>query len=492
MTTQERPISDLEAIEAALADPAVSHIVEIVLSRRGDGFRAASHTGSVEFRVDPDGVHIDAVTGVDPIADTDPDRFVGHLDEIDGEHPDATTNSYPYAHDQIAQFFSSPEAPDLYVSRTASHHAGGNIGDHGNLGVVQARAPFIAAGPGVRPQGLVDGHGRMVDVAPTVAALAGVARTRGLDRWGAPIDGVLLKRQDGRVLDDLLDGIATDRVVVFLWDGLNANQLYAAIDEGDAPVAAGLLKRGVGLRSGLFASLPTLTLANHNTAVTGVHPGHSGILHNTWYDRATRTVHDLLDVQQMMHSRDHLSPHIETLHEAIKRSFPDAWTGTTYEFCDRGADASSFADMAAGRRVPFPRRTDEFDRDDWFEASDHYRFMSNVDECSLRMAVDQWTSDDHSLPRFGWYSFALTDEASHEAGPHHDEARAAIRDTDRRTGKVLRAIEEAGVLEDVTVLIIADHGMQTNDPTNDGNYGDALASTGIDHLDVGNGMIYLT
>ncbi|HUW02701.1 MAG TPA: alkaline phosphatase family protein [Acidimicrobiales bacterium] len=485
-------ISDLEAVEAALTDSALSHVVEIVLSKRGEGLRAASHTGSVDFRVDPEGVHIDAVSGTDPIADTDPDRFVGHVDEIEGEHPDATTTSYPYAHDQIAQFFGSPQAPDLYVSRTASHHAGGNIGDHGNLGVVQARAPFIAAGPGVRAQGMIDGHARMVDVAPTVAALAGVARTQGVDRWGAPTDDLLLKRQDGTVLDELLDGSTAARVVVFLWDGLNANQLHAAIDEGDAPVAAGLLAQGVGLRSGLFASLPTLTLANHNTAATGVHPGHSGILHNTWYDRASRRVHDLLDVKQMIHSRDHLSPHVETLHEAIKRTFPDAWTGTTYEFCDRGADASSFADMAAGRRVPFPRRSDEFDRDDWFEQSEHYRFMSCVDECSVRMAVDHWTGTDHPTPRFGWYSFALTDEASHEAGPHHAEARAAIRDTDRRTGRVLQAIAEAGALADTAVLLIADHGMQTNDPANNGSYADALASTGIDHLDIGNGMIYLT
>ncbi len=485
-------MSDLFALEAALCDPAVSHMVEIVLSRDGDRLRAASHLGSVDFRVDRDGVHLDSVTGVDPIADTDPDRFVGHLDEIAHEHPDSGTTSYPYAHDQIAQFFDAPHAPDLSVSRTASHHAGGNVGDHGNLGVVQARAPFIAAGPGVRQRGLVDGHARMVDVAPTVARLAGVAPTTGIDRWGEPATDLLLKRQDGRVLDELLDGATAERVVVFLWDGLNANQLHAAIDDGDAPVAAGLLDRGVGLRSGLFASLPTLTLANHNTAVTGAHPGHSGILHNTWYDRQTRTVHDLLDLEQMVRSRDHLSPAVETLHEAVKRTFPDAWTGTTYEFCDRGADASTFADLADRRHVPFPRETEVFDRDDWFDESLHYRFMSCVDECSVRMAVDHWTSEEHPLPRFGWYAFALTDEASHERGPHHDEARAAVRDTDRRTGRVLRAIEEAGALEDTAIVILADHGMQTNDPANDGTYAPALAATGIDHLDIGNGMIYLT
>ena len=37
-----------------------------------------------------------------------------------------------------------------------------------------------------------------------------------------------------------------------------------------------------------MASLPTVTLANHTSILTGAHPGHHGILHNAWYDRAHR------------------------------------------------------------------------------------------------------------------------------------------------------------------------------------------------------------
>ncbi len=45
-----------------------------------------------------------------------------------------------------------------------------------------------------------------------------------------------------------------------------------------------------------MASLPTATLANHTTAITGAHPGHSGVLHNAWVDRAPRVHVDLLDL----------------------------------------------------------------------------------------------------------------------------------------------------------------------------------------------------
>ena len=38
---------------------------------------------------------------------------------------------------------------------------------------------------------------------------------------------------------------------------------------------------------GAMASLPSVTLANHTTILTGAHPGHHGVLHNAWFDRST-------------------------------------------------------------------------------------------------------------------------------------------------------------------------------------------------------------
>ena len=52
---------------------------------------------------------------------------------------------------------------------------GGHRGEHGSLGIVQARAPFVIAGKGVRADGLVPRSARLVDVAPTVLHLLGAA-----------------------------------------------------------------------------------------------------------------------------------------------------------------------------------------------------------------------------------------------------------------------------------------------------------------------------
>ena len=63
-----------------------------------------------------------------------------------------------------------------------------------------------------------------------------------------------------------------------------------------------------------------------------------------------------------------------------------------------------------------------------------------------------------------WVNFTLTDSAMHEGGPHSEIAAASIRDCDARLGEVLAAIERAGAFDDTAFVLVADHGMEENDP----------------------------
>ncbi len=113
--------------------------------------------------------------------------------------------------------------------------------------------------------------------------------------------------------------------------------------------------------------------------------------------------------------------------------------------------------------------------------------MCRVDESALRCALDFW-ADDHPVPRFAFCSFALTDSAGHEGGPHSDEVRAAVRESDERLGRLLGAVERRGVLDRTAVVLVADHGMQrTGEATDD--LGDALA--GLDHVAVDGMFLYV-
>lgn len=491
--------SALEEMEALLVGDDWAREVDMVLSMPGPGtYRVSSSTGSVTFERRAEGEHwayeTVAASGVDPIADDATDRFVGHDHERDSRFPTGADNAYPYALEHISQFFDAPHAPDLVIQHTASHHFDDHLGQHGSLGAVQARAPFIAAGPGVRALGTVDRHTRVVNVAPTVAALLGLEHhPEGRGPTGTRRADAFLARQDGDVEWAVLDGTHPDHVMVILLDGCNANLLYDAIARGEAPHMAGLAAAGTSYRHGAVSSLPTATLANHTTATVGAHPGHTGVLHNTWHDRGNGETPDLLSLEQMFTAMRHLDPSVETIHEAIHRCRPDAFTAATFEFCDRGADHSSFGLIRNGRRPDFPSRAEIHHMDAAAgERSELYAWMSSVDHLSTNEMVDIWQRvDGNPLPTLSWLGLAVTDEAGHVGGPHSELARASVRDSDARVGAVLEAIESAGVLERTAFLVIADHGMEQNDPGNDRRWTEAVERSGVPCRQVADNFIYL-
>jgi phosphonoacetate hydrolase len=492
-----RPSADTDVLESALCDPSLSDRVEMVLSAPGpDTYRAASATGSVEFvrRADRGDVTYErtATSGSDPLADQSTDRFLGLAAEAGALLPAQHENSYPHAFDSVAQFFDAPHSPDLVALHTAAHYYG-HLGQHGSLAAVQARAPFIAAGQGVRCLGTLDETTRVIDIAPTIASVIGVEPNPvSVGPTGEPRPGGLLRRQDGEVEQMLLDGSVARHAVVFLLDGCNANLLADVIASGEAPNLAAIASRGTTYARGAISSLPTATLANHTSAITGAHPGHSGILHNEWIDGDTSDAVDLLELDQMFHAMQHLSPRVETLFQAVKRSRPGAFTSASFEFCDTGADFSTFGLARSGDPNGLPGIDDVSDLDADSATNDGYAFMSRVDHLSMTHTIECWEgAHGNGRPTLSWCSLALTDEAGHESGPHGTLARAAVRDGDARIGRVLAAVERAGALDDTAVFVVADHGMEQSDPELDEPWDDALASTGVAYREVGDGLIYL-
>ena len=487
-------------IEATLTDHSLEGLVEMVIRPlEPNRYRAATVHGAVEFERLVSSNDIESgylthdISGVNPLQHQQPDLFDSLAAELADPHPLRTTNSYPYAFESIAQFFDAAHAPDLLALHTGAHTRDGYLGNHGSLAITQARAPFIAAGAGIATHGTLDASTRVVDLAPTLAALMGLrphphASTAHRESTTRP----LLARQDGHVNQQLLTGDIADHVVVFLLDGCNPNLLDDAIERGEAPHIDSLRNRGTSYRHGCFASLPTATLANHTTALTGVHPGHSGILHNTWFNRATKHVHDLLDLGQMFWSANHLHPEVETLFEALHRCRPDAISLAEFEFCDRGATISTFQPIRDGA-MPQLEQLEALHHltTDAALENPQYLLGSQIDHHTTRHVIDAWgQSHNAPLPTLTWCGFVLTDEAGHASGPHGELARAAVRDTDARIGDIIDAVEDAGRLDSTAFFVFADHGMQQCDPTVNGSWQPALAETGLVLHDL-DGLIYL-
>lgn len=483
--------NQVRTIEEALLAAELSDKVEMVLSRAADGgLRVAAADGWVTFVADDteDGsvsYRVVEQSGVDPIANQDDSAVVSLDEERLLSREGRSAAAFPKAYESIAQFFDSPDAPDLFVCRRPGYDPEGNSGQHGSLSVIQSRALLITSGAGTRVAAPGRGTERTVDIAPTIAALLGL-ETRS--------DGHYLSGQDGVVLDHLLDGTIVDHVVVLLLDGCNTNLLWEVVAAGEAPVLAELIAEGSFVPEGMTASLPTATLANHTAEITGRHPGHSGILHHTWLKRASGAVPELLTFEEMFWASGHLAPGVETIFEVVGRQRPGAFTTATFEYCDRGATFSSFALVREGTTegLPDPSEVRHIGPVGW-TASAEYGFLSQVDHLSMVHTVEAWEGRaGNPLPTVSWCSFALTDGAGHSSGPQGELARQAIIDTDGRVGEIVAAVERAGVRNRTAFLVISDHGMEQTDNEITGDWHGALAQTGIPYRDIGEGLIYLT
>ena len=452
-------------------------MVDLVAFRDLAEIEVANSAGSVRFaRTAPYGVS--AVSGRNPLANEDP--FAGTPLAAEPVAPANAANAYPFGRERLAGLFDDPRAPDLVVVHTAGHYwpeRGGHLGEHGSLDAVQSRAPLLLSGAGVTARGVVDDVARVVDAGPTLAYLAGGALP---GATGRPLSAYCVP--------------GARHVVGLLWDGVNANSLLALAQAGTLPNVARLLDRGCVLRGGAVAEFPTVTLANHTSALTGVGPGRHGILHNAFYDRALGTRCVPNDETTWHRACDWLRPGVATLWEAL----PGRRTACVNEPVDRGAGYSTFAlvreretgDGARGLSAALPDAASDPHASRSFVGDPAYAWGTSVDALGLAQVLALW-SDAATRPDVMWWNTTLTDTAHHLGGPHSEVAQAALRDADARLGTFLDLVDALGLADDVVVLLTSDHGSEAADPACRGDWDEALRAAGIGFRDESYGFVYL-
>jgi hypothetical protein len=430
VTLADTPISRLESF---LTDSSMTRYVDTVVMRTDDGFRAASADGAVDFREAPDGsIEILAESGDHPLRNQALDQGIGTEAEIAGRGGVPSANSPRPSRTNRSCSTSTPSTHPTPPSCGRPSRCSTTVSG--------TTARSAVSRPGRRSSRPGPGSGPAASC-PSICAPS-MSRRRsqrssafrpamGLDGRGRVRSGARLAMQDGDEITELLDpDERPDHVVVFLWDGVNPNALHDAVDRGEAPGIASLIERGTSYRHGCISALPTATLANHTTQCTGVFPGRSGVLHNTWYDR-NRGVHvDLLDYHQMIRARDHLAPGVETIHEALKRHEPEAFTATTYEYGDRGADYSTYAQMTTNGPIPTLSDADRrLHRTEDFMGVKEFRNASIYDAHSRNeLCMSGGASSERSPATAGSRSTSPTPAGTPE-GRIRRSFVAAIRDT---------------------------------------------------------------
>jgi predicted AlkP superfamily pyrophosphatase or phosphodiesterase len=331
----------------------------------------------------------------------------------------------------------------------------------------------------VTARGLLPVAARVIDVAPTLAWLAGV-----------PLSG--LADMHGQALVDLL--VPTPGPVVgLLWDGCNSNSLYALAAAGELPNVARLLAQGCALQGGAIAEFPSVTLVNHTCALTGVGPGGHGIVNNAYYDRSDAVQRLTNDARTWHRWSEWLAPGVRTAFERVAGP-----TACINEPADSGSSYSTFrliresgssggaSDMNA--LLPDPTADPHTTQD--FVGIKDYAWSSSVDAAGLIQMLEQWASPAE-VPTLTWWNVLLTDTGHHEGGPHSEVAHAAMRDADARLGVFLDHVERMGVLDRTTFLLTSDHGSEGADPDCLGDWTAPLQAAGVRFRDEAVGFLYL-
>jgi predicted AlkP superfamily pyrophosphatase or phosphodiesterase len=287
---------------------------------------------------------------------------------------------------------------------------------------------------------------------------------------------VYLQRQDGAVLEDVLDGRTgkPERVYIILLDGQSHTDLRHRLEtEPDAiPNLRRLIDRGVMLRHGSITNFPSITWPSHNAIGSGAWCGHHDIVNPSYYLRETRET--VSPQGQQFDTARFLSSGVETLYEAFHRVCGE-WDGTTgvvtasvNEPCTRGAGHASLERRLLGDRgelIMLTKETEHEINPRWFQEleSDGHKLQGQIDNRALAQARQLFLDESHPAPSFTYHEFAQPDSSAHDYGPHHEGARAALDETDVRIGHLLRTIEERGLFESTLFLITTDHGMAQQD-----------------------------
>lgn len=397
--------------------------------------------------------------------------------------------------------------------------------------------PFIIASGGtyvkdqtIAPSGEVDEaddtgalpeQAENVDIAPTIAWLLGIKAPR--DNQGRILKEAFVEHPRQAQRDgDITEPIA-NRAAIFMFDQNNSVTLHCLMYKETCgkpvPEAAGdpttvenlrsLAEDGTFLRFGSIVGWPSVTMPNHNTVGSGAYPGHSGMVNNRFYLREEKSVEAPIDPQDPRNplyvgTSRYLVDEIETLHEAVHRTFGDwdpqdgptsteAYTASVDEPSARGADyatlepTESFPNPAEYIATQDPQEATEDTTDACFQSDPSgYGLESGLDHQGQTQARRLFEdTSQHPLPKYLINNFTLTDGAGHNFGPHTTCQMAAFRDSDKRLGRILDAIRAAGVLGETLIVVTGDHGSENQDLENEGLPSDfeaRLNEAGVAHV----------
>jgi predicted AlkP superfamily pyrophosphatase or phosphodiesterase len=199
--------------------------------------------------------------------------------------------------------------------------------------------------------------------------------------------------------------------------------------QSSVPHLRNLIARGVRAE-GLIPAFPTKTFPNHYTLVTGLYPGHHGIVANSMRDPRTGRLFT-------MNKR-------EEVQDAMWWGGDPIWNGVQRSGRRAAAMFWPGSEAAIGGTRP-----------SYWEPYDHERPNDRrVDQ------VFTWLElPETERPAFITLYMSDVDAAGHSFGPTSPELRRALERVDDALGRLFEGLERRGLLATTNIIVTADHGM---------------------------------
>ena len=241
-------------------------------------------------------------------------------------------------------------------------------------------------------------------------------------------------------------------VVIISLDGFPAFGLRGA--RLPVPVLRRLAAKGAMATGGMETVNPTVTWPNHTSIITGVRPsGHNVVINGLVQRKETGTslrVEPWIDKPQMV-----LAP---TLYDVAHAA------GLTTAQVDWVAIHNAATITYAFPEVP--RLTDPVVKEMMAAGTISEADVQTFNKGSIVWRDEMWTqAAEHIIekhkPNLLLYHLLTTDSAQHTYGASSLGGNTALALADARVGRVLAALERAGILARTTVFVVSDHGFKT-------------------------------
>ncbi|KAG0503512.1 hypothetical protein HPP92_003584 [Vanilla planifolia] len=243
----------------------------------------------------------------------------------------------------------------------------------------------------------------------------------------AAVSSISTALQNSRPRARALSHLSRPTVILISSDGFR----YGYQHKAPLPNIQRLIANGTEAVPGLIPAFPTVTFPNHYSIVTGLYPSSHGVVDNHFVDPVTGD-------RFTMQSHDPKwwlgEPIWETV---VKQGLPAAtyfWPGSEV-FKGPWNCPSNFCRKYDGS-VPFEQRVDT--------------------------VLSYFDLPSSQIPSLITLYFEEPDHQGHQFGPDDPEITSAVIRIDQMIGRLIIGLEKRELFQDVTVILLGDHGMVAN------------------------------